>query len=121
MVEIKNPAAIERFSRFCQGTGVELVLFIPFCTKVECLHLSMAVNTQKKDNYFYELAAINGRHNIAAIEYEASNHQRAMKHVIILAKARCQDELYGLGRVHVWVCYKGSIRRHFTCPPKATR
>ena len=50
--------------------------------------VEMDVNKAK---YYYELAAMNGdvdaRHNVAAIEGNAGNHNRAMKHLIIAAKA----------------------------------
>ena len=46
---------------------------------------------KKKSNYYYELAAMNGdvqgRHNLACLEWLAGNHHRAYKHFIIAAKA----------------------------------
>jgi len=45
----------------------------------------------KKSNHFFELAAINGnvqaRNNLGCMELEAGNYQRAMKHLLIAAKA----------------------------------
>ena len=46
---------------------------------------------EEKAKYFYELAAMKGdvhaRHNFGCMEAEASNHQRAYKHMIIAARA----------------------------------
>ena len=46
---------------------------------------------EEKAKYFYELAAMKGdvhaRHNLGCMEAEASNHQRAYKHMIIAARA----------------------------------
>ena len=46
---------------------------------------------KKKAMYYYELAAMNGhmkaRHNLGCNELEAGNHQRAMKHLLLAAKA----------------------------------
>ena len=45
----------------------------------------------KKAKYYYELAAINGhvmaRHNLGNNEGRAGNHQRAMKHLLLAARA----------------------------------
>ena len=55
---------------------------------------------KKKANHYYEIAAMNGsvfaRHNLGANEYNAGNHKRAMKHLIIAASAgykRSLDEV----------------------------
>ena len=49
----------------------------------------MEINKKKAKNY-YELAAMKGdvqaRHNLGLIEYNAGNHQRAMKHFLIAAR-----------------------------------
>jgi len=46
---------------------------------------------KKKAKHYYELAAMNGsviaRHNLGALEGNAGNNQRAMKHFIISARA----------------------------------
>ena len=46
---------------------------------------------KKKAKHYYELAAMNGdvaaRHNLGCLEGQAGNHQRAMKHFIISARA----------------------------------
>ena len=45
----------------------------------------------KKATHFYELAAMSGdvcaRHRLGLMEYNAGNHQRAMKHFIVAARA----------------------------------
>ena len=52
---------------------------------------------KKKSNYYYELAAMNGdvqgRHNLACLEWLAGNHHRAYKHFIIAAKAGLKQSL----------------------------
>ena len=51
----------------------------------------------KKAKHYYELAAMNGsilaRYNLGMMEGNAGNHQRAMKHFIISAKAGEDDSL----------------------------
>jgi len=46
---------------------------------------------KKKTKYYYELAAMGGsvhaRHNLGCVEGHAGNHNRAMKHLILSAKA----------------------------------
>ena len=52
---------------------------------------------KKKAKYYYELAAIKGnviaRHNLGCVEGNAGNHQRAMKHFMLAAKAGNKDSL----------------------------
>ena len=52
---------------------------------------------KKKAKHYYEVAAMNGeiqaRNNIGALEGNAGNHQRAMKHLLIAAKAGDDDSL----------------------------
>ena len=54
----------------------------------------------KKATHFYELAAMSGdvcaRHRLGLMEYNAGNHQRAMKHFAVAARAgdsKCLDKL----------------------------
>ena len=51
----------------------------------------------KKAKHFYELAAINGnvnaRYNLGVVEGKAGNHHRAMKHLILAARAGHKDAL----------------------------
>ena len=64
---------------------------------------------KKKSKHYFELAAMNGsvkaRNNLGGMELEAGNHQRAMKHFII--SARAADEMsvdavkYGYTQGHV--------------------
>lgn len=52
---------------------------------------------KKKAKYYFELAAmdgdITGRNNLGCMEYEAGNHYRAFKHLIIAAKAGLEESL----------------------------
>ena len=52
---------------------------------------------KKKAKHYWELAAMNGsvqaRNNLGAVEYEAGNHQRAFKHLILAASAGYKDSL----------------------------
>ena len=52
---------------------------------------------RKKAKYYYELAAMNGnvnaRYNLARLETQAGNHNRAMKHLIIASNAGDKDSL----------------------------
>ena len=64
---------------YCEGTGVEI--------------------DTKKAKHCWELAAMNGhvvaRHNLGVSEYEAGNHQRAMKHFIIAASGARIQRFFG--------------------------
>ena len=52
---------------------------------------------KKKAKHCYELGAINGhvyaRHNLAGLEGQAGNHQRAIKHFLLAAKAGMMNAL----------------------------
>lgn len=52
---------------------------------------------EKKAKHYYELSAmdgdITGRNNLGCMEYEAGNHYRAFKHLIIAAKAGLEESL----------------------------
>ena len=52
---------------------------------------------KEKAKHYYELAAMNGNvgasHNLGVIEAEAGNVHRAMKHVMISARAGCDTSL----------------------------
>ena len=52
---------------------------------------------KKKGKHFYELAAMNGhiyaRHNLGGLALQNGNHQRAIKHFKISAKAGCKESL----------------------------
>ena len=52
---------------------------------------------KKNANHYYELAAINGnvkaRHNLGCMEGKIGNHQRAMKHCLIAARAGFKHSL----------------------------
>jgi hypothetical protein len=52
---------------------------------------------KKKAKHYYELAAMKGsipaRHNLGCLEGQAGNHQRAMKHCLIAARAGCNKSL----------------------------
>ena len=52
---------------------------------------------KKKAKHYWELAAMNGsisaRYNLGCMEEDAGNHRRAMKHVVISAKAGHEDSL----------------------------
>jgi uncharacterized protein len=54
----------------------------------------------KKAIYYWELAAMGGsaqaRHNLGAVESEAGNNERAMKHLMISAKAGYKESLNGV-------------------------
>ena len=56
-----------------------------------------AVRDEKKSKYYYELAAMGGnlmaRHHLGLSEYDAGNHKRAMKHLIIAARAGLKESL----------------------------
>ena len=64
----------------------------------------------KKANHYYELAAMNGsanaRHNLGCLEGLAGNHQRAMKHLLIAAKAGDGESLENIKQ--------GYMQRHVT-------
>ena len=51
----------------------------------------------KKAKHYYELAAMNGsvraRHNLGCTEYNAGNHERAFKHLILAASVGFNDSL----------------------------
>ena len=76
---------------------------------------------EKKSKHYSERAAMNGnvkaRHNIGCMEYEAGNHQRAFKHLIISARAGYTPSLDvfkgGYMRGHVTkVEYANSLREY---------
>ena len=52
---------------------------------------------KKKAKHYYELAAMSGdiraRHNLACMEGQTGNSQRAFKHCLIAAKAGCKESL----------------------------
>jgi len=54
----------------------------------------------KKAIYYYELAAMMGhvssRHNLACFEGQAGNHQRALRHFILAARAGDKESLYNV-------------------------
>ena len=60
------------------------------------------VMDEKKAKHYYELAAmmgsVNARHNIGALEFEADDHRRAMKHFMIAARAGYELSLKNVNR-----------------------
>ena len=52
---------------------------------------------KKKAKHYYEIAAMKGsvtaRHNLGCVEGNTGNHQRAMKHFMLAAKAGDKDSL----------------------------
>ena len=59
-------------------------------------HRGMGVEVDKKKaKQYWELAAMNGhiyaRHNVGGLEAEAGNNERAMKHLILSARAGYEE------------------------------
>ena len=64
-------------------------------------HRGMGVEVDKeKAKQYWELAAMNGhiyaRHNVGGLEAEAGNNERAMKHLILSARAGYEESLDGI-------------------------
>ena len=81
--------------------AVELGYSEAYCKLGDSYRLGRGVDIDmKKANYYYELAAMGGdvyaRHNLGAMEWQAGNHHRALKHLVLAAKAGHKESLDGI-------------------------